>query len=142
MAVQGGHTSKAHKGSGWTESPEMYGRAILDCCQKITLSLSELLEEVYGLIYDKQKNPTFLIPIAPNMPYEMLLPLFDAQVLDDIAYSHIFRACTGYPLGNRALSAREDRHNAQNVMPFVEGGEGEAKKPKKSGPFRGSPASS
>jgi hypothetical protein len=39
-------------------------------------------------------------------------------VLDDRAYSYLFETCTGFPLGEKALSAREERHKAVNIMPF------------------------
>ena len=72
----------------------------------------------YQQIYHSDNPPMFTIPLAPNLPYDLLLPLFDAQVLDEPAYSRIFEACIGFPLGERALSARDDRHKAQNIRPF------------------------
>jgi len=49
---------------------------------KLNQALQGLLAMAYELIYeDKDSNvPTFTIPVAPNLPYELLLPLFDAQV--------------------------------------------------------------
>lgn len=108
--------------AAWNESPEMFGRAVVDSCLKINQALQQLLRMAYMLIYDRQnapmeKIPSFYIPTAPNLPYNMLLPLFDAQVLDDLAYSRIFEACTGFPLGERAVKAREDRHKAETTLP-------------------------
>ena len=74
----------------------------------------------YTLIYNKENIPSFTIPLAPNLPYDLLLPLFDSQVLDEQAYNRIFEACIGFPLGEKALSAREDRHKALHVRPFDE----------------------
>jgi hypothetical protein len=98
----------------------MFGRAMVDSCLKINQALQQLLRMAYMLIYSDKasdKIPSFYIPTAPNLPYDMLLPLFDAQLLDDMAYSRIFEACTGFPMGERALKAREDRHKAVTVVP-------------------------
>ena len=96
----------------------MHNRALLDACLKINRALQYLLSEVYARVYAKaEKQPSFHIPIAPILPYEHLLPLFDAKVLDDGAYSLIFEASTGYALGTHALAAREDRHKAATVLP-------------------------
>lgn len=98
----------------------MFGRAVLDSCLKINQALQRLLRMAYILIYNNKpsdKIPQFHIPVAPNLPYEMLLPLFDAQVLDDVAYSRLFEASTGFPLGERAIIARQDRHKALTVLP-------------------------
>jgi hypothetical protein len=108
-----------HRGHGWTESPEMFSRAVLDSCQKINQALQQLLRMAYVRIYHEKpsdKIPIFHIPVAPNLPYELLLPLFDAQILDDLAYSRIFEASTGFPLGERALKAREERHKAVTTL--------------------------
>jgi len=70
----------------------------------------------YGLIYNTDNVPTFSIPIAPNLPYDLLLPLFDAQVLDEKAYSKLFEASVGFSLGEGALKAREERHKALTVI--------------------------
>jgi len=115
---------------GWNDSPEMFSRTTLDSCMKINQALQRLLQMAYTLIYNqkssssddgaeasKRKIPSFYIPLAPNLPYDLLLPLFDAQVLDDLAYSRIFEASTGFPLGERAIKAREDRHKALTVLP-------------------------
>ncbi len=105
-------------GSGWVESPEIYGRGMMEACLRLNRTLQDLLTKTYTLIYDQRVIPTFTIPMAPNIPFEMLLPLFDAQVLEDKAYSYLFETCTGFPLGEKALAAREERHKATNVMPF------------------------
>ena len=108
-----------HRTSTWSDSPEMFGRAVLDSCLKINQALQKLLRMAYMLVYDKpaEKIPSFHIPCAPNLPYELLLPLFDAQILDDLAYSRIFEASTGFPVGERALKARDERHKAATVLP-------------------------
>ena len=111
--------SAHQRSSAWNESPEMFSRAVLDSCLKINQALQRLLRMAYMLVYNKsvEKIPSFHIPTAPNLPYELLLPLFDAQILDDMAYSRIFEASTGFPLGEKALKAREDRHKAATVLP-------------------------
>lgn len=113
-------------GGGWAESPEIYGRGMMEACLRLNRTLQDLLVFAYTLIYSEPSAelprpiPSFSIPLAPNIPYELLLPLFDAQVLDDKAYSYLFEACTGFPLGERAIAARDERHKAVNVMPFLE----------------------
>ena len=122
-----GQGSQAGTGGGgsssWVESPEIYGRGMMEACLRLNTAMQDLLADTYALIYSSQGDtqrqvPSFTIPLAPNLPYEMLLPLFDAQVLDDRAYSYLFETCTGFPLGEKALSAREERHKAVNIMPF------------------------
>ncbi len=129
MSSTGTNGSKSQ--GGWTDSPEMFNRTSLDSCMKINHALQRLLQMAYTIIYNnksqedeedghnttKRKIPSFHIPLAPNLPYDLLLPLFDAQVLDDLAYSRIFEASTGFPLGERALKAREDRHKALTILP-------------------------
>ena len=59
------------------------------------------------------------MPSAPTLPIEQLLPLFDAQLIDDAAYSHILEVSLGFPMDRAgALKARTDRHRAANVLPF------------------------
>lgn len=115
FAAQGSQ-STGGGGSGWIESPEIYGRGMMEACLRLNRTLQDLLTKTYTLIYDQRVIPTFTIPLAPNIPYELLLPLFDAQVLDDRAYSYLFETCTGFPLGERALAARDERHKAAHVM--------------------------
>ena len=121
FAGQGSQTGTGGSGGGssWVESPEIYSRGMMEACLRLNRALQELLNASYTLIYPgTTTTPTFTIPLAPNIPYEMLLPLFEAQVLDDRAYSYLFETCTGFPLGERAIAAREERHKAVNVMPF------------------------
>jgi hypothetical protein len=117
-SMGGPQVSSGHKTSQWQESPEMHNRILSDACLKINRALQYLLSEVYARVYAKaEKQPTFLIPIAPVLPHEHLLPLFDAKVLDDNTFSLIFEASTGFPLGAQALAAREDRHKASTALP-------------------------
>lgn len=121
FAGQGSQAGGGSGGSSWVESPEIYNRGMMEACLRLNKALQELLATSYALIYSADpstKIPTFVIPLAPNIPYEMLLPLFDAQVLDDRAYSQLFETCTGFPLGERAIAIREERHKAVNIMPF------------------------
>ena len=97
-----------------------YQRCLVEACLKINKALQALLSMTYALIYNKDNIPAFTLPLAPNLPYDLLLPLFDSQVLDEQAYSRIFEACIGFPLGERALAARDDRHKALNIRPFDE----------------------
>jgi len=99
-------------------------------CLKLNQALQGLLTMAYELIYEDSANgraPTFSIPLAPNLPYELLLPLFDAQVLDETAYNRLFEASVGFSLGEHALKAREDRHKALTVVKTAASG-GAAKK--------------
>ena len=83
---------------------------------------------MYGAVWDKdggrgdninRRMPTFIIPAAPTLPLEQLLPLFDAQLLDDDSYSHLMEVSLGFPMNKeRAIGARQDRHRAANVLPF------------------------
>ena len=118
-----GQGSQESSASGWSESPEIYGRGMMEACLRLNRVLQDLLSMTYSLIYNsdpeaKRQIPTFTIPLAPNIPFDLLLPLFEAQVLDDRAYSYLFESSTGFPLGERAIAAREDRHKALTVMPF------------------------
>ena len=123
------HGPRHSSSSGWTDSPEMLGRGLVEACLKLNGALQRLMDMVHGLLYPSaEKVPTFHIPTAPNLPYEMLLPLFDAQVLDEAAYNRIFEACIGFPLGEGAFKARTDRHLAQNVKPFLDKKEPNQKK--------------
>lgn len=121
FAAQGSQTGSSSSSAGWVESPEMYGRGMMEACLRLNQSMEDLLSMSYGLIYENnddggdrrdRKMPAFSIPLAPNLPYELLLPLFESQVLDDKAYSHLFEASTGFPLGQRAIAARDERHRA------------------------------
>ena len=110
--------------SSWVESPEIYGRGMMEACLRLNRALQELLTTTYTLIYEggaePRQIPIFTIPLAPNIPFELLLPIFDSQVLDDRACSYIFESCTGFPLGEKAVAARDDRHKALHIMPFKE----------------------
>jgi hypothetical protein len=124
FAGQGSQAGTSSSGGGWAESPEIYGRGMMEACLRLNRTLQDLLSFAYTLIYSEPASekprsiPTFSIPLAPNIPYELLLPLFDAQVLDDKAYSYLFEVSTGFPLGERAIAARDERHKAANIMPF------------------------
>lgn len=131
FAGQGSQAATSGASSGWIESPEMYGRGMMEACLRLNQAMQDLLSMTYGLIYagDQERSmPTFSIPLAPNLPYELLLPLFESQVLDDKAYSHLFEASTGFPLGQRAVAARDERHKATTIMPFLDKGRDEKKK--------------
>lgn len=116
----------------WHESPEVFSRALTETCLRINRALEGLLElayhKIYGAVYDvahgrgdgtHRRMPTFTIPAAPTLPMEQLLPLFDAQLLDDSSYSHILEVALGFPMNRgTANAARKDRHNAANILPF------------------------
>ena len=94
----------------------------MDTCLKINQKLQELLSLAYSIIYADSLSvfPTFTLPVVPIVPYDTLVPLFDAQLLDDSAYSRIFEASTGFPLGSTASQARNERHQALHIKPFLE----------------------
>jgi len=117
-SMGGPQISSGQTASPWQESPEVHGRTLLDACARLNQSLQRLLSDVYAHVYPSaETRPAFHIPVVLNVPYEHLVPLFDAQLLAPTAYSHIVEACTGFPLGPQALAAREDRHKAATVLP-------------------------
>jgi hypothetical protein len=82
---------------------------MVDCCLRLNQALQGLLAKAYGSIYLDHKQPAFHVPTAFNLPYELLTPLFDAELLDDSAYSRILEASIGFPLGENARVARKAR---------------------------------
>ena len=92
-------------------------RILSEACLKLNQELQGLLRMTYGLIYRSDNVPTFMIPMGPNLPYEMLLPLFDAKLLSNQAYNLILEASLGFPMGDEALEARHQRHEAAHVKP-------------------------